>query len=175
MSTRRTRADALGPWPAGFRELGVAIAPLAARAGRLLSGMIETRRNPPISIARTEHRRLGILAMAAPGHDATASDALNHELDRARVVPDGALRQDVVRMGSIVTFRRGSGETERVAVVYPPEADEAVGKVSILSPLGAALIGLGEGQTFEWMAAPGRRERLTVISVLQPRNRAPRD
>jgi regulator of nucleoside diphosphate kinase len=88
------------------------------------------------------------------------------EIDRARVVRDGALPADVVGMGSRVRFRDESTGTKRtVRLVYPHEADIAAGKVSILTPIGAGLIGLREGQSIRWEDRDGHPKILQVIAV----------
>lgn len=126
----------------------------------------KTHRKPAISMTRTDHDRLSRLAESHGNPD--VADALLTELDRARVVNDGRLAADVVRMGSTVRFTSDVGEDRRVTLVYPAEADIASGKVSILTPIGSALIGLSAGQSIDWTARDGRVHRLTVQSVDMP-------
>ena len=71
-------------------------------------------------------------------------------------------------MGSIVEFRSDTGQQRRVALVFPGDADFAQGRISILTPIGAALIGVSPGQSIAWTARDGRRHRLTVLTVEQP-------
>jgi regulator of nucleoside diphosphate kinase len=71
-------------------------------------------------------------------------------------------------MGSTVEFRSDTGQQRRVTLVYPGEADFAQGRISILTPIGAALIGLSPGQSIAWTSRDGRQHRLTVLSVAQP-------
>ena len=69
-------------------------------------------------------------------------------------------------MGSRVDFRDNStGRTQSVTLVYPGEAHIEQGKVSILTPIGAALIGLSEGQSINWATWTGETRRLTVLEV----------
>ncbi len=105
--------------------------------------------------------------MLGSGHTAEASDALHYELGRARLVPDDRLPPDTVRMGSGVTYRLDNGGERAATLVYPAEA-EVPGTVSILTPVGTALIGLRPGQAFTWMEPDGRTRKLTVGSVTQP-------
>jgi regulator of nucleoside diphosphate kinase len=70
-------------------------------------------------------------------------------------------------MGSTLTFD-AEGRTRRVTLVYPTEADIAAGRISVLTPIGTALIGLSQGQSVDWTARDGRRHRLTVVSVEPP-------
>jgi regulator of nucleoside diphosphate kinase len=127
--------------------------------------------SPPISIGRDEHRQLTVLALAGIGHHPDVADDLLHELDRARIVPDPAVPRDIVRMGSRVHYR--SGDDERVVtLVYPAEADIARQRISVLTPVGAALIGLRTGQSISTMTRDGRKQVLTVLAVSQPPDEA---
>jgi regulator of nucleoside diphosphate kinase len=97
----------------------------------------------------------------------TAEELLS-ELERARVVADEAVPRDVVRMGSLVEYE-SDGDHKRVTLVFPQEADIAAGKVSVLTPVGAALIGLSKGQSIAWTARDGTGHALTIRSVEQPK------
>ena len=123
------------------------------------------RRKPAITISRSDHETLARLADAIAERNPTVSEELAAELDRARVVADDHLREDIVRMGSTLRYVTDSGEDRTVKLVFPAEADIAAGKVSILTPIGAALIGLSPGQSIDWEARDGRIHRLTVESV----------
>jgi regulator of nucleoside diphosphate kinase len=68
-------------------------------------------------------------------------------------------------MGSGVVFRSDNGETRRVKLVFPGQADIAAGRISILTPIGAALIGLSEGQSIAWKTRDGRLRQLTILAV----------
>lgn len=125
-------------------------------------------RKPTITMTRTDHGRLSRLAESYAIRNPAVADELLAELDRARVVADGRIAADVVRMGSAVRFVSDLGEDRRVTLVFPGEADIAEGKVSILTPIGAALIGLSAGQSINWTARDGRVHRLTAASVEAP-------
>ena len=71
-------------------------------------------------------------------------------------------------MGSRLRFTTDAGEDRTVTLVFPAEADIEAGKVSILTPIGTALIGLTAGQSIDWTARDGRVHRLTVESVDAP-------
>lgn len=129
-------------------------------------------RKPAIRITRSDHERLWRLAESHIDRNPDVAEELMAELHRARVVTDGRLAPDVVRMGSTLTFTSDLGENRRVTLVFPGEADIALGKVSVLTPIGAALIGLAAGQSIDWTARDGRVHRLTVESVDAP-NPAP--
>ena len=70
-------------------------------------------------------------------------------------------------MGSTVTFTSDGADTRTVTLVFPGQANIEEGKVSILTPVGAALIGLSEGQSMSWTARDGREHALSVVSVGQ--------
>jgi regulator of nucleoside diphosphate kinase len=123
---------------------------------------------PTIVVSETDYARLTGLAAAAEEHAPDIASVLQAEMDRAHIVPVDAFPADAVRMGSTVQFRSDTGQQRRVTLVFPGEADIAEGRISILTPIGAALIGLSPGQSIAWSARDGRRHRLTVLSVEQP-------
>ena len=125
------------------------------------------QRPPEIVMSGTDHARLTSLANAAFDTVPDTAEELLSELDRARIVADNAVPRDVVRMGSVVEFE-SAGDRKRVTLVFPPEADIAAGKVSVLTPVGAALIGLAKGQSIDWTARDGTSHALTIRAVEQP-------
>lgn len=126
---------------------------------------IKRHRKPAITTTRSDHERLSRLAESYLARNPQVAEELLAELDRARVVGDGRIAADVVRMGSTLRFTSDLGEDRQVTLVFPGEADIAEGKVSVLTPIGAALIGLSAGQSIDWTARDGRVHRLTVESV----------
>ena len=129
--------------------------------------------SPAIVLGQADHRQLIVLAMAGIGHSAEDADGLLYELERAQVVPDGAVPDDVVRMGSLIRFRTDGGSEREVQLVYPADADIAAGKVSVLTPVGTALLGLRSGQSITWLTRDGRKQLLTVLGVTQPDDNSP--
>ncbi|MBN9305760.1 MAG: hypothetical protein BGO82_01990 [Devosia sp. 67-54] len=124
--------------------------------------------SPSITLAKSDHQKLSYLALAGPGsNDPEAADDLLHEIDRASIVDDASLPVDVVRMGSLVRFRTGRDE-RTVLLVYPADADIASARISVLTPIGAALIGLRVGQSISFRTRDGRPQMLTVLRVLPP-------
>ncbi|MGC4411160.1 nucleoside diphosphate kinase regulator (plasmid) [Rhizobium rosettiformans] len=105
------------------------------------------------------------LAEAHALRNPEVSEELMVELDRARVVQNYKIASNVVRMGSTVRFTSDLGEDRTVTLVFPGEADIAAGRISILTPIGAALIGLSAGQSIDWVARDGRVHRLHVEHV----------
>jgi regulator of nucleoside diphosphate kinase len=105
-------------------------------------------------------RDLRLLRMLKP------HDELQHELERAVIVSSEAVPRDVVTMNSRVLYvDETTGERRLVQIVYPEEADAGAGKVSVLAPVGAALLGLSVGQAIEWAFPDGSTRRLRVEDV----------
>lgn len=100
-------------------------------------------------------------------------EALKRELERAIVVSSEAVPPDVATMNSLIRYTdETEGGSHTVALVYPPAAARAAGMVSVLSPLGSALLGLSEGQSIEWDFPDGSRRRIRLEEVLfQPERR----
>jgi len=99
----------------------------------------------------------------------TDADILNEELDRAIVVPDERLSADVITMNARVVYTDNViGDQREVELVYPHEADATRGKISVLAPVGMALIGLETGQSIDWTFPDGKIHRLSVLKVMHP-------
>jgi regulator of nucleoside diphosphate kinase len=128
----------------------------------------ELNLSPDIILSTEDHRRLTELAHAGISIASTVADDLLVELDRASIVPPEQLPDDVVRMGSTVRYRTGEAEQREVTLVFPAEADIEQGRVSVMTPIGAALIGLRSGQSITWLTRDGRKQMLTVLRVIQP-------
>lgn len=121
---------------------------------------------PPITLCTTDAERLQVLSAASRRLTPEVADFLDGELERARIVPPDALPASFVRMGSRVCFRDdGPGLTTHAVLVYPGREDTERRHISILSPVGAALIGLSPNQSIVFVTAHGRRRKLTVLSV----------
>jgi regulator of nucleoside diphosphate kinase len=97
-------------------------------------------------------------------NDTPASEALDAELRRAQVVDGTAVPPDVVTMNTEVVYEDDTGARRTVRVVYPREADSAHGRISVLAPIGSALLGLRVGQSIEWQMPKGRR-RVRVVEI----------
>ncbi len=121
---------------------------------------------PPITLGDMEHRQLNVLAMAGLSHDAAASDRLYWELDRARVVPETEIGPGIVRMGSLLTYLTDEEDSRTVRLVYPDDATQW-DRVSILSPLGTALLGVTAGDIIPWLSGD-RPGLIRVLSVCGP-------
>ncbi len=126
------------------------------------------RRKPEIIVSDADYKRLASLAVAAQAGLPEVADALQDELERAHVVAAGSVPSDVVQMGSTVEFRPDAGAPRRVILVFPGEENIAEGRISVLTPIGAALIGLSSNQSIPWTTRDGRQHELTVLRVEQP-------
>ena len=124
---------------------------------------------PKIVIPARDYARLVGLAQAALNSMPDLAAGLSDELDRAYVLPDECDPGEVVRMGSEVQFRdHGTASVRTVTLVYPNAADIADGKISVLTPVGTALLGLAVGDSIDWEAPSGQSRALTVLSVRTP-------
>jgi regulator of nucleoside diphosphate kinase len=124
---------------------------------------------PAIILSAEDYERLSVLAHAARSRMPDLAEELADEIGRARVLDKGKHPQDVVCMNSEVEFREETtGKVQRVRLVYPEEADISQSKVSVLTPVGTALIGLGNGHSITWETPRGDVRRLTVLSVRAP-------
>jgi regulator of nucleoside diphosphate kinase len=118
---------------------------------------------PPIIVAAEDRLQLVQILAQAPG--AAAGPQLDTELERARIVPLSEVPADVVVMNSEVEYEdETTHRRRRLRLVYPKDADSNAGRVSVLAPLGCALLGLRAKQAIDW-DMPGGPRRLRVISV----------
>lgn len=124
---------------------------------------------PRIVIGESEERRLNALATAAAltGRSESVARTLLAEIERADVVRDRDLPRDAVRMYSWVEFEIDGRDRRSVQLVYPGEADIERNRVSVLTPIGAALIGLSPGQTIPLNGHDDRPHRLTAIKIVR--------
>lgn len=124
-------------------------------------------RKPKIVISEATLWHIEALAEGALRRNPALADRLLDELARARIVPEHKLPKNVVSIGNKVTYRdEMSGAEKTVTLVYPEQADIAAGRVSVMTPIGVALLGLAEGAAFFWDALDGKRHGLTVLSVV---------
>ncbi len=107
-----------------------------------------------------------LLALVAQAPDPEALEALQSELDQARLVSSEAVPPDVVTMNSKVRVRDlDSGEERIITLVFPEHADPAAGKVSVLDPVGTAILGYQVGDEIRW-TSPKAKLRLKVEEML---------
>ena len=120
-----------------------------------------------IYIAATEAKRLReLVEQHLEGREGATAERLAEELDRATIVDDGRVPRDVVSIGSRVRFEEEqSGRVREVVLVYPSDADASAGRVSVLAPVGAALLGLRVGERIEWPLPAGRTAQIRIRAV----------
>ena len=124
---------------------------------------------PPVFLADSEADILADLALAVRGRSPLAADFLLREIDRASTPSPAELPRDVVTMMSCVDFvDEDSGELHSVQLVYPKDADTDLHCISVLTPIGAALIGMRRGEAIDWADLRGARRRLRIVGVAQP-------
>jgi regulator of nucleoside diphosphate kinase len=117
---------------------------------------------PDIIVTTQDFERLQRLVSSS---DTTAAERLDAELARAQLLPQTEIPADLVTMNSDVVYEDAtSGERRAIRLVYPRDAEATRGYVSVLAPIGSALLGLREGQEIEWPTPSGRR-RLRVLAV----------
>ena len=119
-----------------------------------------------IYLCKTDYQLISALLEQT---DSDVAAALWQELDRAMIVDNDALPANTVCMNASVEFiDRDTQQPSRIQLVYPPQADIAAGRISILAPVGAALIGLSVGQRIDWPLANGKSRNLQVVAVHPP-------
>lgn len=123
----------------------------------------------PIYITRDDYSKLRLLVTTALYSNATAAlEKLRSELDRAAVLDPHAIPPGVVTMESRVEFEDVStGEVEEYTITFPESANVEQKRLSILAPIGTALIGCREGDVVNW-TTPGGVRQLKVLRVTQP-------
>lgn len=124
---------------------------------------MQSSRKPEIHVTESDRETLERLAFAARSMPDVADELLN-ELDRAKPV-EGNQAKKYIGIGSTATFETSSGDKRTVKLVMPADADISSGRVSILTPIGVALLGLSEGQSINWKARDGRTGTLSVLKI----------
>jgi len=121
---------------------------------------------PAITLSQRDAARLEALLETPALRNTPAAESLLDELTRAEVVADDQVPAHVVRMESVVECEdENGGERHVLTLVYPQDADVSTGRVSVLAPVGSALLGLSVGQSIDWAAPGGRQLRLKVTAV----------
>lgn len=124
---------------------------------------------PAIHLIDSEADALSELAMKAEARFPDVSAQLNEEIDRATIHSRDDVPTDVVTMGSEVEFvDEGSGAGRTVRLVWPEEADLDQNRLSVLTLIGAGLIGMQEGASISWPDKAGHVRMLRIAKVTQP-------
>ena len=125
------------------------------------------KRRSDIVLTATDERRLAQLLQAKANElERNTLELLEGELQRATIVDSSQIPADVVTMNSVVSFEDlETGQRSEVTLVYPSASSGTEGRVSILAPIGSALLGLSVGDSIEWPVPGGRSRRLRVTAV----------
>jgi regulator of nucleoside diphosphate kinase len=123
---------------------------------------------PPIIVGRRDLERLRLVVdRHGCGRHAAAAAHLDAELDRAIVLPQRMVPPEIVTMNSRVLFEIvGMAGLRELVLVYPEEADAFSRHISVLTPVGTALLGLAAGECIDWPLVDGRPRTLRVDALL---------
>lgn len=130
-------------------------------------------RRPQVIISSNDADRLERLLASLPANAFPGKNALEAELDRADVVDPHEVPPNVVTMNSTVKFKVQSSDEEFcMTLVYPKDVDDSGGTISILAPVGSALLGLSQGDEIEWPRPGGGTLRVRIEEVVYQPERA---
>lgn len=119
-----------------------------------------------IYLTKQDMEKLQSLVETSSGRDKRFADVLEEELGHAVVMSQKKIPPDVVTMNSRVVVEDENTETRReITLVYPHASNAEAGKISVLAPVGAAVLGLKVGESIEWPLPGQRTTRLRIISV----------
>lgn len=124
-----------------------------------------------IVLLRRDQARLMQLANGWMASRPDFGDDLLAKLGAAKLVEQS---DTTVQIGSTLVYASDNGENRQVTLVYPEQADIALGKVSVLTPIGSALLGRAAGDTVEVLGNDGRSRRLTIVQLVGDGNPAPK-
>jgi regulator of nucleoside diphosphate kinase len=124
---------------------------------------------PPIHLTEADYDIIADLALSIERRSPGLSKMLLDEINRAELHTGDTLPPDVVALGSEVDFVDAeTGAERRVRLVLPVDADLEGGRLSILTPVGAGLIGLTKGQSIRWPCPSGKTRVLQILNVVRP-------
>ena len=128
-----------------------------------------TGARPQINILASESDIVGDLALRAENRHPVVAAMLLEEIERADLHEPHTLPPGAIRLGSEIEFvEERTRQLRRVKLVLPVDADIAEGRISILTPIGAALYGLKAGDAIDWPDIEGKERRITIKSVTHP-------
>jgi regulator of nucleoside diphosphate kinase len=124
---------------------------------------------PPIHLIDAEYDIIADLALGLERQSPELAKMLLDEINRAEIHSAGALPADTVTIGSEVeVLDEHTGGTRQLRLVLPADADVDAGRLSVLTPMGAGLIGLRKGQSIEWPYPTGETRMLKILKVTRP-------
>jgi regulator of nucleoside diphosphate kinase len=122
---------------------------------------------PAIIMSALDWERLNNLLVSPEYRRLPGIDALRAELDRATIVEPSDVPPGVVTMNSTVRFRDDASHAEYELTLVYPDARGGANSVSILAPVGSALLGLSVGQSISWRIPGGRELQVRVLAVVR--------
>jgi regulator of nucleoside diphosphate kinase len=146
---------------------------LRKRSSQLFLTILYMQR-PPIIITYSDHKKLtGLIAelQRQKTRQRETLQDLQAELLRAELKESSDIPPDIITMGSVARVRDlESDELMELVLVYPEEADADNGKISVLAPLGTAMLGYAAGDVFQWRIPAGVRSFKVEAVLFQPEN-----
>jgi regulator of nucleoside diphosphate kinase len=124
---------------------------------------------PPIHLLATESDLVASLALRSEHRQPVVAAMLLEEIERAELHDSDSMPPGYARLNSQITFvDEKTWQVREVQLVLPGEANIAHGRVSILTPMGAALFGLAAGHTIEWPDLHGKHRPIRILRVVPP-------
>lgn len=128
---------------------------------------------PNVVISSRDAERLDVLLESLRGRAIPGKVELEEELSRAEVLDPKDMPPTVVTMNSTVKFRVASSKEEfQLTLVYPKDVDETGGTISVLAPVGSALLGLSQGDEIEWPKPGGGVLKVRIEEIVYQPERA---
>ena len=122
-------------------------------------------KTPNIVITKRDADRIDSLLENLCGKNFPGKAQLEAELNRASIVNSEDIPPNVVTMNSTVVFQTGDGKQFSLKLVYPKDTDGSTEKLSILAPIGSAILGLKEGDSISWPVHGGTSMDVQIIRV----------
>ncbi len=128
-----------------------------------------TAKRPAITVTAADHAMLSRIAAGAAHTMPELAAELTHELDRARILAGSKVSAEHARIGSRIVYRDETTKRETtVTLVWPEHADIEKNRISVMTPIGVALIGMAAERSIDWTTRSGDVKRLTVLAVHEP-------
>lgn len=122
---------------------------------------------PNVVITKKDADRIDLLLESLSGQTFPGKSQLQAELARATVVDSEDVPPNVVTMNSTVVFKTSEGKEFSLKLVYPRDSDGSAEKLSILAPVGSAILGLKEGDSISWPIHGGTSVEVQIIRVAE--------
>ena len=130
---------------------------------------LDRTERPPIHLLAAESDLVAALALRSEQRQPVVSAMLLEEIERAELHDPQTMPAGHARLNSFVSFvDEHTQKVRQVQLVLPVAADFAKGRLSILTPMGAALYGLAAGHTIEWPDLHGNYRPIRVVRIAEP-------